>query len=61
MQTYSTKKKDNGIRPVGVSERLQLIIGKTITGLLRKTPSMQWEHCRHVQDWNQAQKQQYML
>jgi len=36
MQTYSTKKKDNGIRPVGVSERLQLIIGKTITGLLKE-------------------------
>ena len=30
------KKKDNGIRPVGVSECLRRIIGKTITGLLKE-------------------------
>jgi len=32
----SIKKKDNGIRPVGVGECLQCIIGKTITGLLKE-------------------------
>jgi len=30
------KKKDNGIRPVGVDECLQQIIDKTITGLLKE-------------------------
>ena len=30
------KKKDNGIRPVGVGECLRRIIGKTITGLLKE-------------------------
>ena len=30
------KKKDNGIRPVAVGECLWWIIGKTITGLIRK-------------------------
>jgi len=30
------KKKDNGIRPVGVGECLRWIIGKTITGLLKE-------------------------
>ena len=30
------KKKNNGIRPVGVGECLQQIIGKTITGLLKE-------------------------
>jgi len=30
------KKKDNGIRPVGVDECLRRIIGKTITGLLKE-------------------------
>ena len=30
------KKKDNGIRPVGVGECLWRIIGKTITGLLKE-------------------------
>ena len=30
------KKKDNGIRPVGVGECLRRIIGKTTTGLLKK-------------------------
>ena len=30
------KKKDNGVRPVGVDECLQRIIGKTIIGLLKE-------------------------
>jgi len=30
------KKKDNGIRPIGVGECLRRIIGKTITGLLKE-------------------------
>ena len=52
----SLKNKDNGIRPVGVGECLRRIIGKTITGLLKEDIIlyMQWEHCRHVRDWNQA-------
>jgi len=49
------KKKDNGIRPVGVGECLRQIVGKTITGLPKEDIRyMQWEHCRHVWDWNRA-------
>jgi len=47
------KKKDNGIRPVDVSECSRRIIGKTITGLL-KEDIIHAVHCRHVRDWNRA-------
>jgi len=44
------KKKDNGIRPVGVGECLPRIISKTITTLLKEDRSVQREHYRHVPD-----------
>ena len=51
---FPLKKKDNGIRPVGVGECLRRIIGKTITGLAKEDIIHAVEHCSHVRDWNRA-------